>query len=146
MSTWSAGAAQRDSERQELSRLRLEKTVQDRRIIDRKGNVQWALLRALIGAECKAFNGEPGKTGTLSCYADLLQCRISLTGRQPCIIGKFGDATIWFTGKIPVRYEGYWHIKLTDDELDVWLSDSTGSPTTIEEIASTVIDVLLEYR
>jgi hypothetical protein len=146
MSNWSAGAAQRDSERQELSRLRLEKTVQDRRIIDRKGNAQWAQLRALIGAECKAFNREPGKTGTLSCYADLLQCRISLTGRHPCIVGKFSDATIWFRGQGSVLYEEYWHIKLTDDELDVWLSDSTGSPATIEEIASTVIDALLEYR
>ena len=146
MSIWSAGAAQRDSERQELSRLRLEKTVQDRRIIDKKGGAEWAKLRALIGAECEAFNREPGKTGVLSCDADFLQCRIWLTGRHPSIAGKFDGATIKFNGQGPVHYEEYWHIKLTDDELDVWLSNGTGSPTTIEEIASCVIDALLEYR
>lgn len=146
MSTWSAGAARRDNERQELSRLRLEKIVQDRRIIDKKGSVQWANLRAFIGAECKAFNREPGKTGVLSCDADFLQCRIWLTGRHPSIAGKFDGATIWFNGQGPVRYEGYWNVKLTDDGLDVWLSDSAGSPTTIEDIASAVIDALLEYR
>ena len=146
MSTWSVGAAQRDSERQELSRLRLEKTVQDRRIIHKKGSIQWARLRALIGTECKAFNGEPGKTGVLSCDADFLKCRIWLTGRHPSIAGEFDGTTILFNGQGPVHYEAYWHIKLTDDGLDVWLSNTKGSPTTIEEISSAVIDALLEYR
>jgi hypothetical protein len=146
MSTWSAEAAQRDNERLELSRLQMEKSLQDRRILDMKGNVLWAQLRSLLGKKCNEFNAEPGKTGVLSCDANLLKCKIWLTGKHHCIIGTYGNSTLQFLGIGPVRYEAYWHVNLTSDGLSVWLSDNENCPVTLDEISDAVIETLLAGR
>jgi|SRR5277367_2979966 len=146
MSTWSAEAAQRDSERQEFSRLQMEKSLQDRRILDTKGNMLWAQLRSLLGAKCNEFNGEPGKIGTFSCDAHLLQCKIWLTGTHHCIIGRYSDWTLHFLGIKPLRYEAYWHVNLTTDGLGVWLSDNENCPVTLDEISDAVLETLLASR
>ena len=145
MSTWSAEAAQRDNERQELSRLRMEKSLQDHRILQTKGDAIWARLRSLFGKKCNEFNAEPGKAGILSCDADFLKCKIWLTGRHQCIIGTYNNLTLQFSGIEP-KCEVYWHVKLTADGLGVWLSDNEGRPVTIDEIADAAIEILLASR
>lgn len=146
MSTWSAEAAQRDDRRLELARLQAEKSLQDYRILQTKGNVLWAQLRSFVGKRCNEFNAEPGKMGTLNCDANSLKCKIWLTGHDACVIGSFSDATFQFTGQSPVDFEAYWQVRLASNGLDVWVADSKRSPVTLTEIADAVIEVLLGYR
>lgn len=146
MSTWSEAAARRDTERQRLANLQLEKDVQDRRVLNTKGDAEWANLRFQIAERCREYNAEPGKAGTFSYSSDAFGCRVCLTGRPRCIVGKFGAATLQFSGVLPLKYEACWHLKLAEDGLGVWWCDRQEFPVALEDIAGVVLDALLECR
>lgn len=146
MPNWSAEAAKRDNERQVKAELRLERFVRDRRIISTQGGVEWARLRSALGAKCREFNEEPGKWGLLSCDANLLSCRVWITGREFSISGHYSEGIIRFRAAGSVHFGAHWEVKLTEDGLGIWLRDERGQAVTVEDIAEKVIEILLAAR
>lgn len=144
MSNWSEEAAKRSKERQRVKNIQDEKSVQIKNTMDSKGRALWSSIRHTIGTKCEEFNAEPGNMGTLRLSGNQSEITVGVANAQEIIVGTYGNDAVNFAGKNGVKYGVQLHIKLTNDGLDVWLSDGRDRPVDMEDLANDVIETLLQ--
>jgi hypothetical protein len=144
MSSWSEEAARRSRERQQSKSIRDQKSLQDRNTLDAKGRALWSTIRNTLGRKCEEFNAEPGNVGTLSLMGNQSEVNVSIASGREMISGTYADDTITFMGKNGVKCGVQLRVRLTNDGLDVLLSDGRDRPVDPEELANDVIETLLQ--
>jgi hypothetical protein len=70
VSDWSKYAATKFLEKTATDTLLVEKTLSDRKLVDRRWRELWDSLCSSVKEEITSFNAEPGLAGTLSCTND----------------------------------------------------------------------------
>lgn len=145
MSDWAEGVAWRYREKRQEELLWAEKSILDRRTLDRKGILLWGELRAALAHNCAEFNKTPGNKGRLSLFTsqDNAICKVAITGDHRRIVGTWRDNDFSFEGEGGITFNEWWHINLTKDCLDVWIADKNNCPVTVKEIAQAVVEGLL---
>lgn len=146
MDSWAVNAAERDSERQQLALLRMKQSLQDHAVLTANIQLLNARWRSVLGGMVEDFNSQPGKRGMLSVEVNAESCRVWITAQPYCISGRISGGILQFKGKPPVRFDQAWQIKLAPDRLGVWIADSKDAPVTLDEIACTIIEAVLESR
>ena len=144
MSRWSEEAARRSRERREAKYLAERKALQDKELIASKGRALWITMKSTLVRKCEEFNAEPGNTGVLWVVANPADVTMHCAQQAGVIVGTFSDNAFVFSGKSGVAFAASLYVRLNRDGSDVCATDDTGRPVKFEDVASEMIETLLE--
>jgi hypothetical protein len=144
MSRWSEEAARRSRERREAKYMAERKALQEKEVLASKGRVLWTSMKTALVRKCEEFNAEAGNNGVLWVVANPSEVTIHCGQQQGVITGTVGDNAIVFSGKNGVAFAASLYVRLTKDGFDVCATDDSGHPVDFDDVASEMLEALLE--